>query len=154
MFRKMTSALALTTLIVASACNTTTGIDPQESRGASGASHPQRVCLDSGILFVAPQEYQSIYRNNWVMVEFDVSRLCGDFTVTLSVSYDNGPFEEIRTAKNVASMTWLPAKLATVAELRVVADDRSGTYSDVVKLHGGVDEYPETHHPRGRGQRD
>jgi hypothetical protein len=142
MFRKTTTALALVTLVMASACNTLVGTDETQS----GDPRPQqsdatKFCVDDlrSIAIQTPDESQIVRSGQLVLVTWDTAWLCGSFDVTLYASYDHGAtYQPVGQARNAASMNWSVPRLATAPLLKVVAVDRVGEVSDEIGMSSPI----------------
>ena len=143
MFRKLTTLTAVVSLMVLSACSSTTGPKTggnNSRRGTDPGPKPpqqfEKVCLEDlrAVEITGPGEGSIVYGGDTQMVTWEAREICGHYTTELEVSLDNGrTFESKGEYKDASSATWkVPNVDGAQVIVRVSLHDRIGEVSDVV----------------------
>ena len=144
MFRKLMTSMAVVSLVVLSACSSTTGLKTEGTKGHSAGnggdpkSPPQfeKVCLDNlrAVIITGPAEGSIVYGGDTQMVTWEAREICGHFTAELVVSLDNGrTYQSKGAVRDATSATWkVPNLDGAQVILRVNLRDQIGEVSDAV----------------------
>jgi hypothetical protein len=143
MFRKLMTLTAVVSLVVLSACSSTTGLktgDNTSRRGTHpGPKPPQqfdKVCLEDlrAVEITGPGEGSIVYGGDMQMVTWEAREICGRYTAELEVSLDNGrTYQSKGEYKNATSATWkVPNVDGAQVIVRVKLVDQIGEVSDEV----------------------
>ena len=135
MIRKAMIAATMALVGLTAACNSITGTDGGQRSPAP--SPVNKVCLDNerAVDILSPAAGQIVHASEWVYVSWDALYMCGDYTATLQVSYDDGTtYQTVGQAQNATSMMWHAPSLALPVRLQVTVQDRIGALSDAVSL--------------------
>ena len=163
MFRKLMTLTAVATMVVLSACSSSTGPDAGTSLRRAGTDPgpkpPQqfeKVCLSDlrAVEITGPGEGSIMYGGDTQLITWEAREICGRFEAELEVSLDNGvTFQSQGEYKNATSATWkVPNLDGAQIVLRVTVSDREGEVSDkmsfsnrLVGRHTGRARHPQDH---------
>jgi hypothetical protein len=142
MFRKLMTLTAVVSLVVLSACSSTTGLKTggdtgHRARGGGGPKPPQqfeKVCLEDlrAVEITSPSEGSIVYGGEIAMVTWEAREICGHFAAELEVSLDGGrTFVSKGEYKDATSASWkVPNVDGAQVVVRVSLRDRIGEVSD------------------------
>ena len=142
MFRKLMTLTAVVSMVVLSACNSTTGLKtkPVDQSGQGGGPKPpqqfEKVCMDNlrAVSITGPAEGSIVYGGDTQMVTWETREICGHYMVELEVSLDNGRnFSSKGSYRDATSASWkVPNLDGAQVILRVTLRDQVGAISDEV----------------------
>ena len=140
MFRKLMTITAVASMVVLSACSSSTGPDAGANLRRAGTDPgpkpPQqfeKVCLEElrAVEITSPGEADTPYAGQTVLVTWEAREICGHFEAELEVSLDDGrTFESQGQFKNATSASWKVPGVRSTPILRVTLRDSIGELSD------------------------
>ena len=161
MFRKFMTLTAVVSLMVLSACSSSTGPQTGGTKRLAGndpgPKPPQqfeKVCMEElrGVEITGPGEGSIVYAGSTQMVTWEAHEICGRYTAELEVSLDNGrTFESKGEYKNATSASWkVPNVDGAQVIVRVSLRDGIGEVSDsmafsnrLVGFHARTTRHPQ-----------
>ena len=162
MFRKLMTITAVASLVVLSACSSSTGPDAganvRRTGTDPGPKPPQqfeKVCLSDlrAVEITGPGEGSIVYGGDLQLITWEAREICGRFESELEVSLDNGrTFESKGEYKNATSASWTVPNLdGALVVVRVTVSDRIGEVSDKMAFSNRL---VGRHMGRARGRQD